>query len=96
MTTITATASSNRALLTIGLAIPAILSVGSAAQAQPLQTTIAASKPIVVTKPVATPLQINQLNTFGCPACRSGLDSRFNDKQPIVNPAQVNIGVVRR
>jgi hypothetical protein len=84
----TATASSNRTLMTISLAIPAILALGNTAQAQPIQTVAASSSsPKITPQPAITPVQANQLNRFGCPACRSGYDSRFIDKQPIVNPA---------
>jgi hypothetical protein len=91
----TATASSNRTLMTISLAIPAMLALGSTAQAQSIKTVAAPSgSPKITPQPAITPVQANQLNRFGCPACRSGLDVRFNDKQPMVNPV-VNSAVKR-
>jgi hypothetical protein len=94
----TAIVSSNRTLMTISLAIPAMLALGSTAQAQTIQTVAASSSsPKITPQPAVTPVQANQLNRFGCPACRSGLDVRFNDKQPLVNPVtQPAISVNRR
>jgi hypothetical protein len=84
----TATASSNRTLMTISLAVPAMLALGSTAQAQSIQTVAApSSSPKIIPQPAVTPVQANLIGRLGCPACRSGLDSRFIDKQPmVVNP----------
>ncbi len=81
----------SRLLMTISLAVPALLAFGSVAQAQPpvaSSATIAASAPKppvpVERKPVAQ-IDVNQLGIGGCPTCRSGLDPRFIDRaKPVV------------
>jgi hypothetical protein len=86
----------SRLLMTISLAVPALLAFGSVAQAQspvPSNTTIAASasKPsVVVERKPAAQIDVNQLGIGGCPACRSGLDARFVDRvNPVVKPVVV-------
>jgi hypothetical protein len=84
----------SRLLMTISLAVPALLAFGSVAQAQTPalsgSPTIAASasKPTanLERKPVAQ-VDVRQLGIGSCPACRSGLDARFSDKGgPVINP----------
>jgi hypothetical protein len=91
MTTTTSKSSlNNRLLMTISLAIPAILVAGSAAQAEsvPSSSSASASKPVGQALPPSK-IDVNQFNRFGCPACRSARDTRFNDRvnpPVIVNP----------
>ncbi len=86
----------SRLLMTISLAVPALLAFSSVAQAQPpisasSATISSASKPpVLVERKPAAQIDINQLGISGCPACRSGLDSRFLDKAgPVVKPVVV-------
>jgi hypothetical protein len=73
--------------MTISLAIPAILAASGAAQAQsvPASNLATSAKPVGQALPPSK-IDVSQLNRFGCPACRSAIDSRFNDR---VNPAVI-------
>jgi hypothetical protein len=91
MTTTSKASLNNRLLMTVSLAIPAILAAGSAAQAEsvPAGNLASTSKPVGQALPPSK-IDVSQINRFGCPACRSGRDPRFNDRvnpPVIVNPA---------
>jgi hypothetical protein len=90
------TSLNSRLVMTLGLAIPAIFTFGGSAQAaQPSSTVGTSTSPVA--RPIAKPQQVNvnQLNLASCPACRSGLDTRFSDRtNPTVNPV-VNQPVVK-
>jgi hypothetical protein len=81
---ITKTASSHRTLMTISLAIPTLLAFGSVARADSMTPAPGYDGKLNPARPVATPVPDSRLNRFGCPACRSGMDNRFNDK--VTNP----------
>jgi hypothetical protein len=87
----------SRLLMTISLAVPALLAFGSVAQAQsPVANgaTIAAGAskpPVLVERKPAEQINANQLSIGSCPTCRSGLDPRFVDRvgpvaKPVVRP----------
>ena len=91
----TQVSATNSLLMTVSLAIPTILAAGSAVQAQPISIGESISAPSrAIVKPAQKSIDISQINRFGCPACRSGLDPRFPNRTPIIDRgiSQISVG----
>lgn len=81
-----------RFLLAVSIALPSLLAAGAAqAQLVPSSARLSNNGGInnsglsTVRKPLST-VDASLLGRLGCPACRSGLDGRFNQRQDVINP----------
>jgi hypothetical protein len=76
-----------RLLLAVSLAVPSLLAAGAAqAQSIPSSSRLTSGGSLSAAPTPVTKIDESRLNRFGCPACRSGLDARFNQRQEVINP----------